>query len=298
MSPEVIASRIVEVPRRMATNARMFFTWRRGRSRPPALPMRSTLQAVGLVLVATVLMMVAFDARIMAAVATQPDRIDVLFGAITRYGKSDWILFPTAVLALIGGAADWRRCRPRYAAAWSQILAFAVTVFIVVAASGLLTNVLKPLFGRLRPIYADHVLHFAPFTFGDFRFASFPSGHSTVMGAMAVVIAFGPRWLRVPGLIAAGVVAISRVMVSAHYPSDVVAGLAVGAAVTFLIIRAFASFGFGFERRDGVIRWRFGALCQVARQSGPILHVVLLTALVRALGFDRSQPSDDKPANA
>ena len=60
---------------------------------------------------------------------------------------------------------------------------------------------------------------------------SFPSDHATVAGAVAVGLLFANRrW----GIIASGlaiVMAFTRVYVGAHYPGDVLAGLALGGLV-------------------------------------------------------------------
>jgi len=59
---------------------------------------------------------------------------------------------------------------------------------------------------------------------------SFPSGHST--GGMAVACAFASVYPEraVPAVAAAVAISASRVVVAAHYPSDVAAGSALGAA--------------------------------------------------------------------
>ncbi|HEU5285418.1 MAG TPA: phosphatase PAP2 family protein, partial [Sphingomicrobium sp.] len=59
---------------------------------------------------------------------------------------------------------------------------------------------------------------------------SFPSGHSA--GAIAVARALAREYpgLQAPALAAAGIVAAAQVPRLNHYPSDVVAGLALGAA--------------------------------------------------------------------
>jgi undecaprenyl-diphosphatase len=60
---------------------------------------------------------------------------------------------------------------------------------------------------------------------------SFPSGHTLHATAFSLVaLAYYPElfWLLVPF---AGLVALSRVVLGLHYPSDVLAGAAIGAAV-------------------------------------------------------------------
>ncbi|WP_433273644.1 phosphatase PAP2 family protein [Actinosynnema sp. CS-041913] len=60
---------------------------------------------------------------------------------------------------------------------------------------------------------------------------SFPSNHATVAGAAAVAILWCDRRLGVVAVVVAVFAAASRVFVGAHYPHDVLAGLALGAAV-------------------------------------------------------------------
>lgn len=59
---------------------------------------------------------------------------------------------------------------------------------------------------------------------------SFPSGHSA--GGMAVACAYASVYPEraVPAIAAAATLSASRVLVAAHYPSDVAAGTAIGAA--------------------------------------------------------------------
>jgi len=62
----------------------------------------------------------------------------------------------------------------------------------------------------------------------------FPSDHAVMAGAAAAGLLLYSRWI---GTIAAGaavILAFSRVYIAAHYPHDVIAGLALGAAVAAL----------------------------------------------------------------
>jgi len=63
---------------------------------------------------------------------------------------------------------------------------------------------------------------------------SFPSGHATAAFAVAVALAGAPHGLGPAALVLAGGIALSRVYLGAHYPLDVVAGAALGAAVGLL----------------------------------------------------------------
>lgn len=60
---------------------------------------------------------------------------------------------------------------------------------------------------------------------------SFPSAHSASAACIAAVLweRYGP-WAGIPAAAVASAVALSRIQIGEHYPSDVVAGLAIGAA--------------------------------------------------------------------
>jgi undecaprenyl-diphosphatase len=74
---------------------------------------------------------------------------------------------------------------------------------------------------------------------------SFPSGHTLhAVGFTLVACAGYPglAWLLVPLTL---LIAVSRVVLGLHYPSDVLAGAAVGAGLAWLFTRAAALFGGG-----------------------------------------------------
>lgn len=110
-------------------------------------------------------------------------------------------------------------------------------VALATIATDRLTAILKASFGRLRPPLAlDDVI--ARTTIPSD--ASMPSGHASTMFAIVTMLALIWR----PGravtsllLAGAGAVAASRVILGVHYPSDVVAGAALGAAVSYLLYR-------------------------------------------------------------
>lgn len=147
------------------------------------------------------------------------------FGVILGAALSNW----TSWGALIAAAAytGWRR---EY-----RLTAWIATSGVLV----LLGNpVLKQLFDRPRPRPLDH-------TWWQGGTLSFPSGHAAGIGVVCTVailltIAVTMRGLKRRLLIAGWsvlglLVAFSRVVLGAHYLSDVVAGLAFAAAVTVLV---------------------------------------------------------------
>jgi undecaprenyl-diphosphatase len=97
----------------------------------------------------------------------------------------------------------------------------------------LLTIVLKPLVDRPRP--SDTIADADPLLGGTLG-SSFPSGHAATSFAGAVVLAYLFRRGLPLLLLLAAAIAYSRVYLGVHYPSDVLAGAALGAAVALLAL--------------------------------------------------------------
>jgi undecaprenyl-diphosphatase len=212
------------------------------------------------------------DAPVIAWAATLPDGVHDFFAAATRFGRSDWLLIPTGVIAIAVAFGDWRHVSRPAVAAWWEVATFAAVLFIVIAATGLATDLLKPIVGRLRPEFAgDSVFTFSPFTLGGYRYYSFPSGHATTMGAVAVFAAFAPGFLTIPIIVLTAVVAVSRVMIGVHFPSDVVGGALIGVGLGYLILRGMADAGIVFVvRENGRIGRRLGVVRRLRRRRAGV----------------------------
>lgn len=142
---------------------------------------------------------------------------------------------------------------PVVAATWSGItvMGLGLSMFLVFGATarrqpgwmaaylfclligGLLVHVIKHTIDEPRPaaVLSAEQLH----VIGDvLRARSMPSGHSACAFAFAAVILLTPaptrsrRWLLVPVMVAAVLIAASRIAVGAHWPIDVLVGGAVG----------------------------------------------------------------------
>ena len=194
------------------------------------------------VLAAIVGIGVTYDISVMRWAAQLTSETVEFFARITHFGASGYVFALTALVAPGAIAARHTGLGGRRDAALSAVAARGFFLFTVAAVSGLTSTVLKHLFGRARPKFFDIVgpLHFDGFTF-DASFASFPSGHAVTAVAMAVGVGFvAPRW-RWPLLVLAGLVMASRVIIGAHYLSDVLAGAFLGYASAALVRRAFAA---------------------------------------------------------
>lgn len=91
----------------------------------------------------------------------------------------------------------------------------------------LVTNLLlKNLFGRIRPYDAVAGLQALV---GPMRDSSFPSGHTTSSIAAGFVMLKGlPRSLGISAFVLAVLIALSRLYLGVHYPTDVLVGALVG----------------------------------------------------------------------
>ena len=163
------------------------------------------------------------DVRLFDRVAAaRPPGLDPV---LPRLGRSanHGVLWMGAAAAL---ALSRNRGARRAALRGIGSLALASTAANVVA---------KQLVGRGRPVTAGvpmarRLLH-APIT------TSFPSGHSASAAAFATAVTLESPWLGLAAIPLAAAVAGSRVYTGAHYPSDVLAGAALGTGIAVLTLR-------------------------------------------------------------
>ena len=194
-----------------------------------------------LIVALVAVLFVFFDPSLFRTFRALGSQDPVLFGffkMITYLGTSGWILVGAGLIAVVVSAVDFRSLGYAQRLRLVRYHGMAVYVLVSVAVSGSLMSLVKNSIGRARPKHLD-TLGAYHFEFGAFdaSFASFPSGHSTTFGAflMALAILF-PRWW-LPLLVAAVLGGGSRIVVGSHYPSDVLAGLTIGALFSVVFAR-------------------------------------------------------------
>lgn len=185
--------------------------------------------------VLAILLAFTVDQQIARALAGLDPGVIRIARFVTWFGQGGVTLYPTGILALAG--LILRTLRPDLRGRLDGPIRVLAAIFITVAAAGLADDVLKIIFGRARPYMwlAGDDSGFGFFRYGA-KFASFPSGHTTTSFAAALALsAVLPRG-KPAFLMAALLIAISRMALESHYLSDVIAGAVLGEAVAFPIL--------------------------------------------------------------
>lgn len=172
------------------------------------------------------------------------------FKIVTHLGLGGYWIAPGVVVLLF---CLWRRRRaiaPAEQDNWRHASLSALYFVLTTVVTGVLTDVIKPLVGRLRPreLFEQGLYGFHPLT-TDWATNSFPSGHSqAIFSAMTALAVILPRY-NLMWFALAVLVATSRVVTSVHYLSDVAAGIYIGVAGAVLFRRAFAARGIDVRLR-------------------------------------------------
>ncbi|WP_207484918.1 phosphatase PAP2 family protein [Arenibaculum pallidiluteum] len=236
--------------------------------RPSRYPAIVRLSAFAILVLVAHLAVGSIDVVAALRMRETSEGVRAFFGALTELGDSKWYLVPTGVLGVAGlllvrfaGLAARLRALLRWGSG------AALFLFAAIAISGIAANVIKALIGRARPklLGFDEVLAISPLTLrGDLH--SFPSGHSNTAFALALALGLLAPRLRLPLLAAAALVASSRVVIGAHYVTDVVGGAALAVVTTYWLRSLCLDRGWLFAAGpDGSIRPRRPAVVLAAR---------------------------------
>lgn len=210
-----------------------------------------------------------------AVISNMPDRGAANLWPIrifTDFGKSTYVLWALALALLVILAV-----LPRLSSLSRPVLiAFGIRVqyiFLSVLFAVLVSEVLKYIIGRSRPFVGGvaNAFYYSHFS-GNPAFESLPSGHATTSFALAFAVASLWRNAAAAMWTFAVLICVSRVVLLAHHPSDVVAGALTGIIGAMVVRYWFASRRLAFSiGRDGTIAPLPGpswtALKRVAREA-------------------------------
>lgn len=153
-----------------------------------------------------------FDSNILIWIQEyiRQDFMDWFWTGITKLGDGGIFWIAVSIFLLLS-----KKTRPAgIAALGSIILCFCIT-----------NLTLKPLVDRPRPYTMIPELELIIPREGD---RSFPSGHTTASFAAALIfVRMMPKKFGIPAVVAAALVALSRLYVGVHYPTDVLGGFLV-----------------------------------------------------------------------
>jgi undecaprenyl-diphosphatase len=149
---------------------------------------------------------------------------DWLEDPVTTLSQAAVPLYAMAVIGL------WFLARPYGERRWKLA---SVSGFAAAAIAMLTNQVISHLWDRPRPFTAHPAMtHLLSAPSPD---PSFPSDHAALAFAIAFAVLAFSRRAGIGFLVAATLIALSRIALGMHYPSDVVAGAFVGYGAAFLV---------------------------------------------------------------
>lgn len=128
------------------------------------------------------------------------------------------LLFVLAIFLLINYKKYWQMVL-------ESLIAAAFTRFV-------LAEIIRTIWFRTRPFISQN---FVPLIIQNADEASFPSGHATFFFALATIVYFYNKRLGIIFFIASFFIAIDRIFVGVHWPSDVFAGAILGILVGYIL---------------------------------------------------------------
>lgn len=164
------------------------------------------------------------------------------FVSITILGEAGWYFFVCIIILFLNFLFK-KKIKQRSNKLYNNIKYKIIFLFFSLALAGIIAQILKHIFGRSRPNYISNE------NFFDFNFLtlnselhSFPSGHATTIFVIFLVLSLFVPKLRYFFLFFASLVAFSRVVVGAHFFTDIVAGILVACISYRLSIFIFEKF--------------------------------------------------------
>lgn len=217
--------------------------------------MKRPLVATGWILLTTIVLvfaLVPLDPFLSQKAQGLPASIVAFNQKITDFGRFGWMIYLSAAalaVAFVVRRAAKQEPLQRKASTASDLAAYFL---LTIGTASVLVHTLKIIVGRARPELFTELGAYSLTPFANTNlYESFPSGHSTAAGAFFGVFAMLLPKLRPLFLILALMIGVSRVIVGAHYPSDVAAGLLLGLWTSVMMAFLFARYGRLFHLGPG-----------------------------------------------
>lgn len=140
------------------------------------------------------------------------------FGIISADYLGYVLLFVLAILLLVNLKKNWKMVA-------EAIIAAGFIRFV-------LAEIIRRIWFRPRPFVLQN---FVPLIAQSAQEASFPSGHATFFFALATIVYFYNKKLGIIFFIASFFIALARVFVGVHWPSDILAGALLGILMGYIL---------------------------------------------------------------
>ena len=188
-------------------------------------------------------------------------RLGLTYGYLTTFGLAFVTMHWGGVLPRL----------QRFALPLRSLSGVPAFLFLSIAASGVIVDVLKVVFGRLRPklLFQSDLYGFTWLSWRPDHW-SFPSGHSaTIVALMTALWFLWPRHILFYILVAA-IVCLSRVVVGAHYLADTFAGAFIAVLTTRYMAQLFSKAGVDLTPTRHGLGASGGALPWPCRRIGKV----------------------------
>ncbi len=199
-----------------------------------------------------VAVLLPFDGAISQHAQALPPEIVAFNAGITDFGTFSWMIYGSGSIVIIAyilhRVSRSQGFFTKSKTAWRLALYFLVTI----GSASAFVHLAKLVIGRARPeLFAEYGAHSLSFLSGhDWLFQSFPSGHSAAVGSFFGAFSMLMPRMRIVFALGALAIGVTRVIVGAHYPSDVAAGLLTGLWTAMMTAFFFARKNWIFQLDD------------------------------------------------
>jgi undecaprenyl-diphosphatase len=155
------------------------------------------------------------------------------------YGAQGLWLWTMCALTILG--SGWTMIPIASLAAFERTRAHAIRLLGVLCVVALAVVMLKLAIGRARPCASLADVH--ALVFSAPTDPSCPSGHAAGAFAVAAFVAFEARVhvaAKFGVFVVAAAIALSRIVLGVHFPSDVIAGALLGVFIAWIVRKSFA----------------------------------------------------------